>query len=106
MMEYAYRQRGIFRLILCASEGTKYENMVHEIVEIEVAATHDFAAVMESVGHAKYELDPTLEHILVSGLFSAFFEMIIHDIPYEKAKNYLNELRAFYTAGWKKIMGF
>ena len=106
MMEYAYRHREIFRLILCASEGTKYENMVHEIVGIEVAATHDFAAVMESVGHAKYELDPTLEHILVSGMFSAFFEMIIHDIPYEKAKIYLTGLREFYTAGWKKIMGF
>lgn len=39
-------------------------------------------------------------------LFSAFFEVIIHDIPHENAAEYLEELKAFYTAGWKKIMGF
>ena len=47
-----------------------------------------------------------IEHILASGLFSAFFEVIIHDIPHENAAEYLEELKAFYTAGWKKIMGF
>ena len=51
-------------------------------------------------------LDPTREHILVSGMFAAFFEMIIHDVPYERASEYLKKLRAFYTAGWKEIMGF
>ena len=106
MMEYAYRHKDIFHLILSASEGTKYENMVHEMVEVEIKATHDFAAVIESLGRPKYEMDPTLEHILVSGMFSAFFEMIIHDVPYEKATVYLSKLREFYTAGWKKIMGF
>lgn len=27
-------------------------------------------------------------------------------IPHENAAEYLEELKAFYTAGWKKIMGF
>ncbi len=31
--------------------------------------------------------------------------MIIHDVPREKAAGYLKQLRAFYTAGWKEIMG-
>ncbi len=106
MMEYAYENINAFKLLLCSSEGTKYENMVHEMVETEVEATHAFATVMESLGYPKYNVDPTLEHILVSGLFSAFFEMIIHDVPFEKATRYLSELREFYTAGWQKIMGF
>ena len=29
-----------FKLILTCSEGTKYENMIHDMVEIEVSATH------------------------------------------------------------------
>ena len=105
MMDYAYANKDIFKLLLCASEGTKYENMVHEMVKIEVDATHRFADVMEKAGYTKYAVDPILEHMLVSGLFSAFFEVIIHDIPYEKAPEYLKELREFYTAGWHKIMG-
>lgn len=106
MLEYAYANKDAFRLILCSSEGTRYAGLVHEMVEIEVEATHAFAAVLESLGHARHQLDPALEHILVSGMFSAFFEMIIHEMPYEKASVYLNGLRAFYTAGWKQIMGF
>ena len=80
MLEYAYADLDVFRLLLCSAEGTRYENMVHDMVAEEVSATHSFAWVMEGLGYEKYELDPTLEHILVSGMFSAFFEMIIHDI--------------------------
>lgn len=106
MMEYEYEHKDVFKLLLCCAEGTKYENMVHEMVEIEVDATHAFAENMQKLGYPEYCVDPTLEHILVSGMFTAFFEMIIHDVPFEKATAYLQELRDFYTAGWKRIMGF
>ena len=106
MLDYAYGHKDIFKLIPCSSEGTKYENMVHDMVKIEVDATHRFDETMEKLGYPKYTVDPTLEHMLVSGLFSAFFEVIIHDVPYENALKYLEELRDFYTAGWQKIMGF
>ena len=106
MLDYCYAGKEKFKLILCSSEGTKYENLIHEMVEIEVDATHKFAYTMQKLGYPEYEIDPTLEHMLVSGLFSAFFEVIIHDIPYKDAVKYTEELRAFYSAGWKKIMGF
>jgi len=38
-------------------------------------------------------------------MFNAYFEMIIHEMPFDEAKRYLEELRTFYTAGWMKIMG-
>lgn len=50
-------------------------------------------------------IDERLEHILITGMFNTFFELIIHDMPLEEAKHYLKEMRAFYTAGWMKIMG-
>ncbi len=106
MTDYAYANKDVFKLLLCCSEGTKYENMVHDMVEIEIDATHAFAVVMEKLGMPAYHVDPQLEHMLVSGMFSAFFEMIIHDVPYTKAKTYLHDLQAFNVAGWKEIMGF
>ena len=54
----------------------------------------------------EYKIDLQLEYMLVSGMFAAFFELIIHDVPYENAKQYVQDLRMFYTAGWQKIMGF
>ena len=43
--------------------------------------------------------------MLITGMFNTFFEMIIHDMPLEKAECYLKEMRDFYTAGWMKIVG-
>lgn len=106
MTDYAYANKDVFKLILCCSEGTKYERMIHEMTEIEIDSTHAFAEILKGLGVPSHEIDPNLEHMLVSGMFSAFFELIIHDIPQEKAENYVRELRAFYTAGWQKIMGF
>ena len=42
MLDYMYANEDEFRLILLSSQGTRYENMVHEMSEIEVTATHDF----------------------------------------------------------------
>ncbi|MCI1931813.1 MAG: TetR/AcrR family transcriptional regulator [Clostridia bacterium] len=35
----------------------------------------------------------------------SYFEMIIHEMPREQAKNYVKQLWEFQTAGWSKIMG-
>lgn len=106
MTKYAYDNIDAFKLLLCCSEGTRYENMVHDMVKIEVNATHAFAKTMESLGLPEYTVEPYLEHMLVSGMFTAFFELIIHDVPYERAKIYVKELKEFHIAGWRKIMGF
>ena len=38
-------------------------------------------------------------------MFNAIFEVVIHDMPYEQALRDVEQLRAFYTAGWSKLMG-
>ncbi len=106
ILEYMYKYPDEFKLILCCAEGTRYENYVHEMVEIEVDATHKFNDVLKGLGMHSKLLNPRLEHMLISGMLSAYFEMIIHDMPYSEAVENLKDLRAFYTAGWQKIMGF
>ena len=106
MLDYAYDNLDEFKLILLCSEGTKYENYIHEMVEIEVDATHKFNETLRGLGIESKLMNPQLEHMLVSGMFTAYFEMIIHEMPRKAAHEYLKDLREFYTAGWKKIMGF
>lgn len=105
MTLHLYEHHDAFKLLLCCAEGTRYENFVHKMVEIEVDYTHRFLDVLRRLGQPIREIDPQLEHILISGMFSAFFEIVIHDMPKEQAVGYVRELREFYTAGWKKIMG-
>ncbi len=105
MLLYAYEHLEVFKLILCHSEGTRFSRMIDEMVEIETKGTDDYLKVLEQLGRPSPPIDSRLEHILITGMFNAFFELIIHEMPLEQALRYLQEMRAFYTAGWMKIMG-
>lgn len=105
MLHYAYEHLEECKLILCCSEGTKFSGLIDEMVEIEAAATHAYQEVLQELGRPSPQIDPALEHILITGMFHTFFELVIHEMPLKDAENYVKEMRAFYTAGWMKIMG-
>lgn len=105
ILVYAYSHKRALRLILLCSDGTEYSQMVDEMVELEVEATHRYYDTLRRLGREVPQVDGRLEHILVTGMMNACFEMVIHDMSFEDAENYLEQLNAFYTAGWTKIMG-
>ena len=105
MLHYAYEHMEECKLILCCSEGTKFSGLIDEMVEIEAEATHSYQKVLEKLGRPSPKIDPALEHILITGMFHTFFELVVHEMPLNDAENYVKEMRAFYTAGWMKIMG-
>ena len=43
--------------------------------------------------------------MLVTANVSALFEAVIHDFGREEAMHYAETLDAFFSAGWKKILG-
>ena len=105
LLVYMYDHRDAFHLLLLCSAGTRYASMVDELAGLEVDATHRYYEVLAKLGSPVPAIDGRLEHILVTGMMNAYFEMIVHDMPMEDALLYLEELNSFYTAGWKKIMG-
>lgn len=105
MLHYAYQHLDECKLILCCSEGTRFSGLIDEMVEIEIESTHAYQEVLKELGRPSPHIDETLEHILITGMFHTFFELIIHEMPLPDAENYVKEMRAFYTAGWLKIMG-
>lgn len=105
MLVYAYENLDEFKLLLCCSEGTRFAGMVDEMAEIEARGTHEFQSVLDSLVKPSPRLDPQLEHILITGMFNAYFELMIHEMPLERAETYLLEMWDFYSAGWMKVMG-
>lgn len=105
MLRYAYDNLNQFKLLLCHSEGTRFSGMIDRMAEIEAKGTHDYLQVLKDLGKPAPPIDEHLEHILITGMFNAFFELIIHQLPLEKAEQYLEQMRVFYTAGWMKLMG-
>lgn len=105
MLLYAYENLDEFKLILCCAEGTRFAGMIDEMVRVESESTHAYQEVLAQLGRPSPQIDPRLEHILITGMFNAYIELIIHEMPLEQAEEYLTELQEFYTAGWMKIMG-
>ncbi len=105
MLHYAYEHLEECKLILCCSEGTRFSSLIDEMVEIEAEGTHAYQRILSELGRPSPQIDPKLEHILITGMFHTFFELVIHEMPLQDAENYVKEMRSFYTAGWMKIMG-
>lgn len=106
MVDYMYAHYDSFKLILCCSQGTPYASMVHELAHLDVLATQQFRSSITGAGVPLKPVNKTLEHMLTSGMFSTFFELIVHDIPRKDADEYVRQMLDFYSAGWQKIMGF
>ena len=106
LKDYMYENFDVFKMILCCSEGTKYKHMIHEMAEMDIQATRNFSKTIAQVLEGTKEVNPVLEHILTSGMFTGFFELVVHNVPREEADEYINQLLEFYSAGWGKIMGF
>lgn len=106
MTAYIYDHFDRFKLILCGSEGTIYENLIHDMTQMDCDATRDFAETMDQSGISMKRVHPQLEHMLTSSMFYAYFELVVHDISREDADEYIEQLVSFCEAGWQRIMGF
>lgn len=106
LCDYMYLHHDEFKLILCHSENTEYCNLEARMAHMNQEATARFRADANMAGSNLGELPPFVEHILTTGLFSMFFELVIHDIPREDADEYIEYLVRFYVAGYARVMGF
>ena len=105
IVDYIYEHFDEFKLIICKSEGTSYENFIHNMVEIEAEETYQFIDALRSQGKDVPNIEKAVCHMIVSGMFSGIFELIEHDMKKENGKKYVSEFQDFYIAGWSKILG-
>lgn len=105
MMDFIYDHHDAFKLIACCSAGTKYEHYIDTLIEIEVNASRLLIDAMKANGMPVQDIDDELSHIVASALFNGIFETVRHDMPREKAMQYMSSLRDFYSAGWFKLLG-
>lgn len=105
MLHYIYQHLEPFKLLVYKAQGTSYENFIHNMVEVEIEATQRFMDVLRKQGRNIPELDDQLCHIIVSGMFHGIFEVVVHDMPYDRAKHYVQQLQDFFLAGWHNLMG-
>ncbi|MDO4541434.1 MAG: TetR/AcrR family transcriptional regulator [Bacillota bacterium] len=101
---YIYDNYDAFKLVVCCSEGTKYANYIHELVEIEVAQTESYYQRLRQLGKLEGTVSRNLHHMITSAYFTAVFETVVHDMTREQAVDYVNELAIFFNYGWSGLL--
>lgn len=103
--EVIYPNLDAFRLILCCSQGTRYENFVDELVRDHQEIMIDVFEKLRAQGVAVKEISAEELHIIMSAYTTAMFEPIMHNYPLEKALHHLKTIEAFFMPGWHDLMG-
>ncbi len=104
VVEFIYDHYEVFRLIVCRSQGTRYENFAHEIAVYEEKSTIAFIEELRGKGHV-FETIPEKElHLLVTMNVDAILEAVVHDFSREEAVHYAETLEKFFDIGWKSLL--
>lgn len=105
MREVVFPQRETFKLIVCRSQGTRYENFIHDLVEQMQVDLIQGINWLAEYGYPVADTSHETVHMLLSAFLTALFEPIVHDYPAENAEQYLHVIERFFLPGWHDIMG-
>ena len=92
MLDYVYDRFDDFRLLLDASYGTKYQDFVEHLVDIETEYTY------------KYMITEEFLHIMSRAMFDSMFEVVRHRMDRDTARKYLHMLEKYHYGGWGAII--
>ena len=106
MREIIYPNMEEYHLLLAKSQGSKYENFLHDLTEGQQAQLLQYMPMLKAQGYAVRDITPKELHLLLSAYTTALFEPVIHNYSVEEALRCLTTVEAFFVPGWKQLFGF
>lgn len=104
-MQYIYDHIDEFRLIICKSQGTKYESFTHEIAKLEEEATLRYIRELKKKGYPVKNVNRREFHLLLTAYVEAMFQAVTHDFSGKEAMHYAKTIESFYGNAWKDLFG-
>ena len=103
---YIYDHLDAFRLMVCKSQGTKYENTLHDLAVLEEELTLSFMEVLKKQGVKLNDFSEKELHLLTTSNVNAVFQTVEHDFTRDEAMHYADTLDRFFSKGWKEFFGY
>lgn len=101
-----YDHLDAFRLIICKSQGTKYENFLHDLAILEEETTLSFMKMLKKQGVQLRSFRKKELHLLVTANINAVFQTVEHDFTRKEALHYADTLDRFFAKGWQGFFGY
>ncbi len=105
-VSYIYDHLDAFRLIICKSQGTKYESFLHDLAVLEEEMTLSFMEMLRKQGVKLNEFSEKELHLLTTTNVNAIFQTVEHDLTREEAMHYADTLDRFFAKAWKEFFGY
>jgi len=105
-MEYIYDHLDSFRLIICRSQGTRYEDFLHELAVREEETTLSFMRLLADRGVKLNDFSEKEFHLLATANVNAVFQAVEHGFTREEAMHYAETLDRFFSKAWKEFFGY
>lgn len=106
LLDFIYDNFELFQLLLDASYGTKFQDFVERLVEIETEYTYKFMETIQYQDEDGEVITEEFIHIMTKALFESLFEVVRHKMPREKAGKYMRMLERYHYGGWNSIYHF
>ena len=104
-MQFIYDHLDAFKLLVCCSQGTRYEDYSHTLAEMEEESSLKFIEVLRTRGDHVPDFDRREFHLLVSANVEAVLQPIRHDFTREEALHYAQTINTFFAKGWRWLCG-
>ena len=103
LIDYIYDNLDYFKILIMSGENHIYQEFLHKIVDIDVKCTINHIQKIQNDAIVSGRLTTDFTHMLSVAFYSGFFEIIIHDMKKQEAKEHIDRLKKFYIAGWETI---
>lgn len=105
-IRYIYDNLDAFKLIVCKSQGTKYETFLHDLAVLEEKVTVAFMEDLKKQGVQLNDYSMKELHLLTTANINAIFQTVEHDFSREEAIHYADTLDRFYGKAWGEFFGY
>lgn len=102
VLRFIYQHFVAFKLIFCHSQGTEYEHFLDELSQKEETFYRMFARQYATKGA---QINDFFIHVVCRMGWQYIYEVVSHDLTYEEAKAFMENIRQYSYAGWKSVLG-
>lgn len=105
ILDVMYQNPDLFYLLLFKSQGTIYENYLHDFIDLTTDTMMSFLKECKKNGYHPQEISRNEMHMLISAYTSALIQPIEHGYTKKEAEEYFQTVLEFFTPGWRKVTG-
>jgi len=103
---YIFRKKDIFELLVYRAYGTRYDNFIEKLVEMEDLNRNKILKMVLKNDYKYINMSEKSMHLLNHAYINALCEIIVHSENIDEVKKNAEIVAEFFREGWKKLQGF